>query len=183
MSLFPQKEAEHLAESEQLARSELEPGENLLYSDKEWALGFVGIGCLGIVLILPGLFFACVAIDTLSESVGFFIFFLILAVLFTAPAYYMIFQNPKNHCFITDKRLCIREINFFGKWKNRDIPLNMIDKAYVTSNRGKPARKRTVYRLRVKTKNGEEVSIKIGRIHPLHEALNEALKQVTKKED
>ena len=173
MSLFPEKEAEQRDESKQLAESELQPGETLLYSDKNWPMGCLGIAVLSPVILI-GLFFAYVAIDTLSESVGFSIFFIILAILFIAPVYYMTFQEPKNYCFITDKRVCVREVNFFGKWKNRDIPLDMIEKTFMvgTRRRSRP----TLYAV---TKNGEKV--KITKIHPyqMREALEGALKQIS----
>ena len=145
-------------EAEELAREQLQPGETLLYCDKESS-----IGCFGIIFFIPSLFCIIVIVNSYFESLGrgfgdgdmaTLVIFTSISLLFAWPAYHSTFQKIKNHYFITDKRLCIREVNAFGKVIQRVIPINTIMNAYTMTSKGTKRKYSSTTYLVVQTKNG-----------------------------
>ena len=115
-----------------LARRELRPGESLIYGSPPggsfWAGAFImpgGAICLALPMVIiigngvgPNDLTLAVVLSWLLPTIG---------VLLLWYAHYTAFTAAGNYCFITEKRLRIREKSLGGKLLDRDIPLTSIE--------------------------------------------------------
>ena len=138
------------------ARRRMEPGETLLYCDREK----ISLGAAVLTLIC-GLYIAfCGLFLWLSEWPGVTastVFMLLFGMIFTYFFLLQAFRAIQNFYFVTDKRLCIYEVNYLGKAKKRDFPANSIQEAYLVISTDENIGKTT--HIKVKAKNGKPVGI------------------------
>jgi uncharacterized protein with PQ loop repeat len=165
--------------TEKFKRDRLQPGENLKHFDRFSTIP------LGLILLLPGLFFAMFSVAEIirlkdgygQPGVAVFIFAITALLLWCAFCY--LTKINKNHYFVTDKRLGIREAFVFKKTRNIDIPIHEISSA---SYRSVTLRKGGSYvYLTVHKKDGESIVIKKSNLLLMEDAINKEISRFYKK--
>jgi len=130
-------------EAVELARKALQPGEKLLYSEKQ-SNAWVGIGVIMMIagVIWVGLLLYALIWNILDGSsldagiIILLVIFIFIGVFFLFYAgFYRAVIIPKNINIITDRRLCVRGKSLFGKPIDRDFTLASIEKTYITKER------------------------------------------------
>jgi hypothetical protein len=142
--------------AEILLRGQLQLGETLIHCDKDTSSTFKGV-----ISLIPGAIFFISGIGYFTSTradVG-MLFYLGIGVLLLWYAFCQFTKANKNHYFVTDKRLGIREAYAFKRAKNIDIPINEIAGAYEKRVGRRSPRVRTRIIRTVKMKDGKTIQI------------------------
>jgi len=152
---------------ERLVHDQLQPGENLLRYDKKITRPLsVFVFIISAFCILYGIRYFVGANPFIGE-----LFILGIGVLLLWYAFFQFTKGNKNHYFVTDKRLCIREARAFGKARNIDIPINEIEGVNFRKRRNRMRRSTRGSIFIVRTKDGKSIIFKSPDIRRLAEAI------------